>query len=342
MPAEMPRPADRLARLRRYLAQDPDNPALLADTCDTALEARAYDQALACIVQARRLGLAPRDWTLRHLTACLGAGDLDAARELLAQLPEGDDGPDEAQALWLRAMHHAARVGDAWAWVQGQRATGMLGPRASGVAALLAIDADDVAAAVELADAAFAADAPHDEALLARATALVAQGETAQATALLQRVLARLPHDGRTWSMLGFAQLREGELAAAEDSLVRALQGIPTHIGSWHALGWTRLLRQDRAGARAAFAQALALDRNFAESQAAVGLLHALDGDAAQAEPHLRAAQRLDPHGPTADFARALLAGEAQSVQQVQALAARLLQRPGLFGRSAQGVGPGR
>ena len=116
---------------------------------------------------------------------------------------------------------------------------------------------------------------------------------------------------------------------------------MPGHIGSWHALGWTRLLLRDLADARGAFEQALALDGSFAESHGAMGLVLALQGDAAQAGRHLAIAGRLDPRNVSGRFAEAVLRCEAADPQRLQALVARLLDRPGLFGgRLADAVRP--
>jgi cytochrome c-type biogenesis protein CcmH/NrfG len=168
--------------------------------------------------------------------------------------------------------------------------------------------------------------------LVARASVALARNQPEAAIAALRRALAAAPQDGRTLGTMGLALLRTQDLAGAQQHLEAALQALPTHIGSWHALGWTRLLRGDRGGAFAAFPAALALDCNFAESHGALGLLLVLAGDAEAAERHLLLADKLDPGNVTARFARAVQQGGATDPHRLQALAQRLLDRPGFFG----------
>jgi Tfp pilus assembly protein PilF len=247
------------------------------------------------------------------------AGDLGAALEAI-------------QLLWIRAGHQAGRVEATSAWVRGEYAAGRLRPAAAGAASLLLIDDEDFAGARALADPALDQDPAQPEALVARASIALAEQQTARAEQLLEAALALGRDDGRVWSTLGMSSLQAQDLPKAQVRFERALRKMPRHIGTWHALGWTRLLRRDHAGALAAFRAALALDENFAESHGAVGLLLALTG-AAEAQHHLKVAERLDPANVTGRYARALLRGEARELAQLQALARRLLDRPGFFGR---------
>jgi tetratricopeptide (TPR) repeat protein len=238
------------------------------------------------------------------------------------------------QLLWLRATHALGLVQEARAWLGQAAPAGELPPALAAAASLLAVDADDFAAAKSLADAALAALPGQPEALVARATVALAEGDAAAARDLLLPALERNAEDGRTWATLGLASLQAQELVAAQRQLERAVALMPDHVGSWHALGWTRLLRHDLAGAGQAFEQALALDRNFAESHGGVGLVLALRGEHAAARRHLALAARLDPRNVTGGYAQALLAGEASDAQRLQQLAARLLDRPGFFDAS--------
>lgn len=360
----------RLLRLERYLQQDPSNVALLGEACDAAMATGATELALAHIAAAEDLDSDRAAWTFRRARVCLVQrklpeaaqllddllavadehpglvhdrayvafleGDDVQARALLAPALEGPAGPEERaalQQLWLRATHRLGLVREGWAWAQEQRARGALAPEAQGVASLLAVDADDFLAARELADAALAGAAPPLEAVVARATVAMAERQWPQARRLLQRALQLREDDGRTWSMSAILHLQAGEFAQAQVHCERALQTMPEHVGTWHALGWARLLQRDVAAALQAFEGALARDRNFAESHGAVGLALLLLGRREEAERHLQLADRLDPRNVTAAYARAVLSGEAGDAQRVQSLAARLLDRPGFFGK---------
>ncbi|HSW16766.1 MAG TPA: tetratricopeptide repeat protein [Ramlibacter sp.] len=243
------------------------------------------------------------------------------------------------QALWLRASHALRLVDAAWAWAWALHLAGRLQPAAQGVASLLAIDADCFDEARTLSDLALRSPTVSPEPLVARASVALAEGQTAQATALLERALLANPHDGRTWLTLGLTSLRDGRVARAQQQLERAALALGVHIGAWHALGWARLLQRDPAGAQAAFARALEIDGNFAESHGAMGLVLALAGSAEKAEHHLAVCDRLDARNVTGRYARAWLSGEAQDTAKLQALAARLFDRPGFFaGRLSDSV----
>lgn len=290
--------AARLSLLERYLREDPANLPLLADACDTAIAAGLPERAVAAIETALEQDIAA-------------------------------DQRDAVQQLWLRAAHRSSLLQEGFEWARRQHEAGRLLPGACGVASLLVIDAGQFGAARGLAEA---ADESQAEASVARACLALADGRPDSALPGLERAERTRPDDGRIQAIIGLCRLQQGDLAGAQARFARALAGnVQAHVGTWHALGWARLLQGDRAGARAAFTQALALDRNFAESHGAMALVLGLDGQVAQAEQHLRAADKLDASNVTGRYARAVLAGDARDAGQVQALMKRLLARPGLF-----------
>jgi Flp pilus assembly protein TadD len=334
----------RLRRLEHYLAQDPANPYLLADTCDAALAAGEQDAALRCIAEAQRLQLDPVPWTYRRGLAALFAGEAERCRQLVEPLLDTTSDLEtlgHLQALWLRASHHHGALAVAWEWAQQQRQQGRLQPVAAGVASLVAIDLERLEDARTLSDIALRSPHPPPEAQVARAYVALADDDAARAGQLLESAIARHPGDGRTWSALGMVSLRATDLPQARQRLERATALIPAHIGTWHALGWTCLLQQDRPGAHAAFAQALQLDRNFGENHAAMALVFTLEGRDAEAEHHLERAERLDRAAPTARYVRALRSGELRDADAVRAFAAGLLQGVGSRPkRASPGSGP--
>jgi Tfp pilus assembly protein PilF len=343
-----PDPANdaRVRRLQQYLLEDPNNGALLAATCDAAIEAGAHEWAQGCIASARSLNLPWPPWQGRIARLALGRaiahferGDMHSARDEVAGWVTGDE-PGEhleilrlpMQVLWLRATHRCGLASEATAWAGRQGEQGSLDPAAAGVASLAAVDTGDFKLAARLASDALQAGAVSPEALVALASVALARRDVGAAGDLLRQALSSSPDDGRTHSLLGLLHLQARDFAQAQDSFGTALATMPAHVGTWHGLGWASLLQGDRARAADAFEHALELDRNFAESHGAVGLMLLLAGRGREANHHLELADRLDRANVTGRYARALAAGEAGHAQALQALADRLLDRPGLFG----------
>lgn len=228
------------------------------------------------------------------------------------------------QATWLRACHRMGALDEAWAAASRWQAAETLQAGAAGIAALIALDMDELPAAHALAEWALRADAAQHEALVALGSLALVEGRTAEARERLQQALLRHPEDGRTWSALGFASLMDQDLPRAHTELERAVASIADHIPTWQALGWTRMLLRDVAGALAAFETALLLDETRAESHAALGLAQVLAGSADPAGCHLQSAERLDPDGALAQLARGLMRN-ALAADELQALLQRLI-----------------
>lgn len=363
--------AHRLARLAAFLQEDPENPALLADACESAIACGDHARAEAYIASAERLALDRSEWTFRRARLAIARRDLAQAAQLLEGLIAGGgphpvlahdlayvrllQGDPEAvrmllrpwvepgcpadlppaqqqalQVLWLRAAHRLQLLEEAMEWTARQEAAGALHPAAGGVASLVAVDLEDFATARRLAEAALASDPAQVEALVARGSVALAQGDSALATQFLQRGLERQPDDGRTWSALGFASLQAMNLPQARTQLERAVQSMPDHVETWHALGWTLLLQGERDAALAAFRRALDLGASSAETHGGLALLLAMSGEAEQARGHLDEAERLEPGNATGRLARAMLAGELRDAKAVQALIEPLLRGRGL------------
>ncbi|MBA2675444.1 MAG: tetratricopeptide repeat protein, partial [Ramlibacter sp.] len=193
---------ERYARLAQLQQQDPGNALLLADVCDAALASGQLDAARQHVQAGAQLEPDNPAWRYRLAQVLIAQRQLQQARELLLQLREGtapqaavdhdlgyidflegrfDDcarllapwvaagalAAPEIQALWLRAMHHADRLDDAWRWVEERQHDGQLSPQAAGVASLVAVDRARMDAAGALAGFALQADGNHVEALLA-------------------------------------------------------------------------------------------------------------------------------------------------------------------------------
>lgn len=238
----------------------------------------------------------------------------------------------QEQQRLLRTWHRAWRLDAAWDWIQAADRSAVLQPTTRGVAALIAVDRGDFAAARNWSADALEEEGASMEALVAHGTVALAERQVVRAVEAFERALRLNAQDGRALGGLGLARLLGGDFTRARRHLEQAVLRVPEHIGTWHALGWTRLLQGDGAGALEAFRRALRQDRNFAESHGAVGLALAHQGEPEEARRHLDLADRLDPSNVTARYARAVLAGEAGDAARLAALARRLLDRPGFFG----------
>lgn len=238
--------------------------------------------------------------------------------------------PAQAAALqvtWLRAAHRAGLLDQALEWVDRAELQGRLDAATMGVASLIAVDGDRLPQALEWSQRALAGVPDQPEALVARATAALAQRDPQQARALLSRALARNDEDGRALSALGFTDMLENNLPRAQATFEQAVRFMPGHIGTWHGLGWSRLAQGDRAGAVQAFQQALALDHNFGESHGSLAVGLAANGDRAAAAEHAEKARRLDPGNMSGRYAELILSGQASDFQHVRRVAQRLLRQ---------------
>lgn len=355
----------RLDRLEGFLAADPRNASLRADVFQAALQCGEWERARAQLHTARAAqpddpawALREADWWLaqRHYPQARealealalrsgshpGLGDVvtynlayiefaegrwDACVELLRpQMEPPRAGSALAQMLWLRALHRADRSDAAREWAAQAEQAGVLAPAAAGVAALAAIDEDDMPAAMRWAGLASQADAaPTMELLVARSTLTLAARQPQAARQFAAQALALNAQDGRAWSAGAFAAMLTGDLETAQAEFERSLSFMPGHIGTWHGLGWCGVLRGDLARARSAFESALELDRNFGESHGGLAVVLALQKQELPAREHIELARRLDRANLSSRYAEALLAGEAQDVDGVRRLAERLL-----------------
>ncbi|CAN7568321.1 hypothetical protein LJR129_004127 [Acidovorax sp. LjRoot129] len=240
--------------------------------------------------------------------------------------------PNEAevglQKLWLRALHHSKDAARACAWAKAMDEAGELSHRVAGIASLAALDASETVLAQKWSRIALESDikeSERSEAIVTRASLLLASRDTEQACKLADRALMLSPREGRAWSIRGFAKMLDGALAEAQAHFYTALETLPGHIGTWHGLGWSQLLAGLLQEALATFQHALDLDRNFAESQGAVAVALFLTGDAVGAKKHADNALRLDKNCLAGQYAAALISGELQSAQALQRLAKRIL-----------------
>jgi Tfp pilus assembly protein PilF len=237
------------------------------------------------------------------------------------------------QVLWLRIEHRLSDLDNAMHWARARAEAQQLASDAAGVASLVALDAAQYQVSLEWAELALAHNPQHMEALVARASLALGQREPARARQWLQVALSRNPNEGRAWSALGFADLLDQKLSLARADFERAVLAMPGHLGTWHGLAWTALLQHDFFAAEQALDSAMALDHNFAETHGARAVLRVLQGRREEARASVDIARRLERGNFSAQYAQALLNGEANDAQAVRRLAERMFaHQPAPFG----------
>lgn len=333
---------DQVDRLESFLAQDPDNLALLADTVNAAVNAGQKDRARAILERAR--SALHVDAPLRHLeaTILLAEHQFGEARELLtslvrdgadapgvvfnlgyAALRAGDPAggaavlqglvtrPDAAPETltWLLRCHlhagHPEHALEAWNAAPLPLRT----PEATGVASLACFDADLPDQARQLADGALVAGAGSLEPVVVRASLALTDGEFANADQLLARGRTIAPEDPRLRFTCGLAHLLRGQPAEAHAEFSFAAARQPRHAGGWIAFAWSSIFVGNLAEARSSLMHAMELDRNFSETHGALAVVDALEGHRDAARAGIERASRLDRSSMAWRYAEAVLAG---------------------------------
>lgn len=353
-------PMQRLARMKAFLVQDPDNPHLQKEVFDAALAEGALADAHGQVAEALRRSPLDQVWRGRLAVLQLAAGRCQEARDVLAQLvEEGVADPTtrynlayaqfgagavhtarEAAAplrelpevsalawpLWLRCCHHSSQASVGLEGFLASAAHGAMPAEAWGVASLMALDESRFKEAEAWANRALGSEPGQLEALLTLGSLALGRRDPKAAIELFGLVLNRKPEDGRTWSGLAFAQILQTDLAAAEASFHRAIANMPFHIGTWLGLGWCEVFQGKLAEARKAVEQALDLDRNFGESHGALAVVLAYEGRPDEAAMEIRKAVGLDPNGLSAKFAQMVIDGVTQDPEAFARIAEPLLR----------------
>jgi tetratricopeptide (TPR) repeat protein len=151
-------------------------------------------------------------------------------------------------------------------------------------------------------------------------------GDYRGAHELLQRALAIAPGDVLILGSIGAVLRKQGHLDEALAVLDRVVAAEPRHSAAWLERGYVLDdLRFDRE-AVASYERALAIDPNLAPALGKLADAAARRGDAATSESYARRAFALNPKEPSAVFALALLATEAQDGAGAEVLLESLLE----------------
>ncbi|MEP9403191.1 tetratricopeptide repeat protein [Sphingomonas silueang] len=343
-------------QLRDYLAHDPDNAALIADTARAAHAAGALDAAAAladrhdAIVGAGPemahlrglIAMARRDWAAaRGQFERLRALGIDAApirfnlAWSLAMLGEKDDALALLDAETVAVLPAAAQLRIGIEHERGDLDAAEATARAAidrfpGHAALhaavatLAIDLEDA----DLARRCIAVGAMLPPALAAQGVLALADEDVATAAMAFDAALAGDPGNGRALIGSGLVALHRADPLAAARLLDRGAAVFGNHLGSWIAAGWAWLIGGDRTIARERFERALAVDPNFADAHGSLAVIDLVEGDIASGRSRTGIALRLDRACFSGALAAAILAGGDGDAARAEAILEAAMSAP--------------
>jgi len=339
-------------RLLGYLAQDPDNLALLSDAATAALEAGDPGAAAALIARYRALEPAPPELLSLEAVAAMHLGRHAEAAVQFEQLLAGapDDAAlgfnlawakamlgqwssvpglltdpvvaaaPQAAALKVQALHHLGALEEALAWGDAAAAQRPGDMALMAALSVVAMDLDEA----ERAEAYARRAGDTHEGLSTLGLLTLGRHRADEALALFDQALGRNPDSARALLGKGLVLLTQGEAEAAARLLDRGAKMFGDHLGSWVAAGWAYCICGDRATGRARFSTALELDDTFAESHGGLAVLDLLDGDLASARRRTDVALRLDRMSFAGALAKSLLLaqdGQADAAERVRAIA---------------------
>lgn len=341
----------RFERLSGFLASDPSNLSLLADTAVAAYDEGRHAEAAELV--DRYAAIAPPPPSLINLLGLIALAEgraEDAAAifsALLQDTPEdpglrfnlawaksrtGDPqsaldllGPDPeaptAAALVVRSLHHLGRfddllaVGDGWEGREGS-------PDLWGALASAALDAEDMERAARWAPR--APETP--DGLSALGMLALSDGREAEARTLFDHALALRPDSARGLIGLGSVLLNDGQAQEAAARFDAAAKVFGDHLGTWIAAGWAWLIAGDLTAARERFERVIALDDTFGEAHGGLAVVDIIEGRGQEASQRTEIALRLDRNGLGGALARSLLleqAGDAEKSARVLDIALR-------------------
>lgn len=302
-PASSPPTPARLELLEGFLREDPENPMLLADACETAIACGRHERALALLDTAQRLGLDAPEWTFRRAQLCIARRELDQAAALL-------EGLRRAAGEHPAISHDLAYV----AFLQGDMAAcrRLLAPWLEGEGtAHLSLDAAQLEPMQALWLRAMHRGQWLEEAwswvenqTAARKLLPVAQGVASllaidtdhleRALGLADAALAVRPAHHEALVARATVALAQGANAAAQQLLQRALQSNGEDGRTWSTLGFASLQARNMPQAQAQLERAVGFMPGHIGTWHALGWARLLQGNQAGALEAFRQALGLD------------------------------------------------
>lgn len=342
--------------LRSYIDEDPNNPSLLCDAGEAALNAGETQTALDLFrraeqreplqhefaalmaLAAMRLGQFenaaqtwenllsdhPEDHSVRYnLAWCRSQlGDIQGARVLIdhataLKLPQ-------AAALLIELLHRNGDFDEAHTKATVLIAEHPDHPELNAVTSVLALDVNDTVLASQCASK--AGDNPI--ALTTLGTLAMLEGGAAQARDMFDQALRQTPNAPRALIGRGLTDVVDNNLSSAASLLDRGAEAFGDHLGSWLAAGWAYLLANDRETARDRFEKAYSLDSTFSEIHGSLAVIDVLDGHVDSAKKRIITAQRLDRNCFSAVLANIMALNAKNDHKAANAMFERALTTP--------------
>lgn len=352
----VPTSLNRLDRLRKFLAQDPNNIRLIQDAAEVAYELSDLAEAQALLDRLAALGPLGEEQTNLAGLVALRQGRYDDAIRHFADLRDSRvpgsairfnlawasamaKRREEALALlddatlkvsqegpWLKIqlLHHLGQLDEGLALGKHLSVDHAHDARLMGALAIMALDAGDLAQA-----RAYAVAARDDLNGIATLGLLrLGEGDTAAADECFAHGLAQRGDNPRLWIGRGLSLLEQGQTEEAARDLEKGAGLFETHTGTWIASGWARFAAGDEVAARAHFQRALALDPNFAEAHGGLAVLSILAGDIEQGRQGAQIAIRLDRRALGAQLAQILLLEQRGETRAAETLRRTALNMP--------------
>lgn len=334
---------NQLARHLKFIALDPENLSLVIATVELAIDLQNWDIAQEIITRA--LVTSPESAALNahagyismvqgklpeaiaFYNAAIAAGDtnpiiyfnlaqtyllagnvamsgktLGACPEIEQQVPQG------FLLLSARLNHHGDQSSKSIQQLtELHDQFGATAESAGLLSLILFEEGQDYELAQKLANEALAKNPLAIEALLARTSLNLESGDYNQALADITHAVERYPTHGRAWSSLALVEFNNMQFESASSAAEKAVEFMPDHIGTWHLLGWAYVMQGKFELALEAFKQAHNLDRRFAATHAGLAAAYAHLNEIKLANNHIKLADKLDPNGLAAMYAKMVL-----------------------------------
>lgn len=338
----------KLDQLLDFLELDPQNPSLLLDCANAAIEEKKIEKASELFSTLNSIEPLKGQAANTAGIALMRTGQFDAASDIFNSLL--DDNPDDlniqfnlawaaslsgdnekatellnqnmietiAQAAMLKLQithdngdfDKAALLARDYLVLHNQYA-----PLLAAISTL-AMDIEDIDLARESAHK--AGDIP--EAMTTLATLCLGDQDNETAREMFQKVLQVQNKSPRAWVGLGLSSLAMGDSASAGPEIDKGAEIFENHLGSWIAAGWAYFIAKDYLSARERFERAFSYDPNFAESHGSLAVMDVIDNDIESAKRRITVALKLDRQCFSAAYAKMLIAqslGQDEKAQKI-------------------------
>lgn len=334
----------RLERFLSFLSQDPENISLIIDAIRLAVEVGDLDTAQNLLFTKHHLFPAPSEYHALAGRVALIQGEFERAVEMLSSALECDKQLPETWLDLAHAYHYLNKPEPAidvlekysrslkelypslfftlyarllYILDNSHKAIEQLetfhtdyGPTAesAGLLSLILFEEDiSVEQALRLAELALSKNPNALEALIARTSIHLMNGQYQHAASDISRAVQHHPQNGRAWSSVAQVEFSEFRFEKARDAATTAVTYMKDHIGTWHLLGWAHIALNEMAEALEAFKFSYELDKSFAETHGGLAAVYAHLGKRKEAERHIKLAEKLGPDSFAVIYAKTVM-----------------------------------